>query len=748
MANATEIEREQDYFDSALDEREKRRASYLSYGAAAANKGAAAHLGAAGKRFADKLVDPDEAVAHSKFELADEAFYVGYNTIFGPQGDALVMSWLTPFARELQRATPDSPGDVLVKRMFETTKNVIDRISDLIYADVAANLEQLSEAARHGVDDALLRDLERGRSEEMSDIVRTIEAAQIELISYPVDRLLVVQGGPGTGKSAVALHRVPWLIQNDDIDPGDILVVGPTDTFTNYIRRVLPRLVEGDILQLSLRRLGPLRSDRRDEPLETARIKGQDRMAVLIERALQLRVRFPADAQFLQIGSNGPSLDRATVEAQLEALRPASSYSQGRQSMRAWLIRQVEQAALARNPRASVQVDLAAVDNTLERVWPQLTPQQFLQDLLGSAARLGDAAGDDFTAREVQRLYRQSAQRLALETWSDSDVALLDEAADRIGGDTPQYAHIVVDEAQDLSPMQMRSISRRSRTGSYTVVGDIAQSTGPWARETWDDLIQALQQDHAAAIEELAFGYRVPAEIYALAEKLLPLIAPGLTPPKVVRPAPEPPKLVRSEDEDDLFDDAVVAVQAHAGQGRFVGMVVAPEHVGRVTSALRAKDINFSNADEGQLGVSVNVVSAAEAKGLEFDAVVVVEPAAIAAIDNSGLRLLYIALTRATKYLTVVHARAFEPLGLDGSEDPTDENESYVESLFITQPAPPRPPTTPIQVAHSSTGHGKLSPLLKGAAAGIADQIKTGVSADAWAELLDEVRRQLGLDSD
>lgn len=768
MADAQELTEEQAYFDRAWECREATRHSAESArGEGHRYDGKA--IVQQNKDYAEQLAGPDVAVAHGAIALEDgEVLYIGRNSIWDESRDILVVNWRTEIGELYERATVQDTCGVARKRTFKTDRNRILDFEDAVFADLASRVAELSDLEISGVDDALLDDLDTGRTGAMRDIVRTIQASQSGLIRHPADALLLVQGGPGTGKSAVALHRASWLLFNESgLRPERMLVVGPSETFTNYIKDVLPGLGDAQVPQTNLRRLGPQKSSRREESPETARLKGEERMAGLLERALHLRIRLAGNDPELVIGTGWPRLaiPRAELETQLDALRKMPSYAAGRTAMRTWLTQRatellVEESEFVR----TVEVDQQAVDQALERIWPQLSAQQFLRDLLGSQARLQEAAGDAFTAGDIGRLHRQSAGNLAAETWSDTDVALLDEADYLIRRTTDRYDHIVLDEAQDLSPMQLRSIRRRSSNGRYTVVGDIAQSTGPWARDTWDDVVEGLRKDAPVVYEELDYGYRVPREIYEIAAKLLPLMAPELTPLTVVRPAPEPPAFILDDGDHDLAEETVTAIEEHAVKGRFIGVVVAPEYKADLAEELSRRGINFADADKGSLGASVNLISATEAKGLEFDAVVVVEPAAIADIGDKGLRLLYIALTRATKYLTVVHARAFEPLGLEGAPAQAAPEPTYTERLFLgateaTRTVPRPSSRTSIQdsllevvpvvtgerpdVSGTSTTNGALSPLLVGAARGIADQIRDDVHPDKWPALLEEITRQL-----
>jgi DNA helicase IV len=230
---------------------------------------------------------------------------------------------------------------------------------------------------------------------------------------------------------------------------------------------------------------------------------------------------------------------------------------------------------------------------------------------------------------------------------------LLDEVDDLVNGVERRYAHVVVDEAQDLSPMQLRSVARRNATGSMTLVGDIAQSTGAWARDDWDEVTRHLPDTQPVAVRTLRYGYRVPRQVYELAARLLAVAAPTVPPPEVVRDGPAEPGIHRVELVDRAGQVAAIAT-ARAADGQFVGIVCPPRCRRETEAALAANGAAWSSAERGELGASINVVSPQEAKGLEFDAVVVVEPEQIVAADDRGFRLLYVALTRTTRYLDIV----------------------------------------------------------------------------------------------
>lgn len=760
-SDAIELAKEQKYFNDVWERREEIRSRTMA-GGLAGNRADQRALNQQNRGYLETLASPDTEVAHGSITLDDgEVLYVGRNTIFDHNRDALVINWRSKIGELYERATVRDPLGVTKKRTFHTevTNQIVD-FDDTVFADLVDRVSELSDLQLSGVNDALLDDLDSGRTGAMRDIVKTIQASQSELIRHDPKSLLVVQGGPGTGKSAVALHRVSWLLFNEEgLKPDDVLVIGPTDTFTHYIKNVLPGLGDDSVAQLSLRRLGPITSSRRMETPEVTAVKGQTRMAGLIQRALHLRVRFAGNDPALIIGNSRPPVEipRSDVERKLDELRNAPSYNAGRAQMRSWLADKVLLSEVRYGSRREAP-DAQAIDVALNRIWPNLSPQQFLQELLGSRDRLLAAAGNSFGAGDIAELHRQAAPSMAAETWSDADIALLDEADFRINGLTKRYKHIVVDEAQDLSPMQLRSIRRRSTFGYYTIVGDLAQATSPWAHDSWDPIITALKQSAPVTTHELDFGYRVPAEIYETAAKLLPLIAPQLKPLTVVRNAPEPPKFIRDNGDHDLIDETIEAIQDHTIKGRYLGVIVAPEHHSDLANELKRRGISFADADSGSLGASINLVAATEAKGLEFDAVVVVEPDAIAGIDDRGLRLLYIALTRATKYLTVVHARAFDLLGLEGAE-PLVPEVTNLQRVLDTSHEPP--PSTAISATStggssptnlqgaSQTPTSSTSPnrLIVAAASDIAVQLKEALPPAQWQVVLDEIARQLELNS-
>ncbi|MCY1138126.1 UvrD-helicase domain-containing protein [Actinoplanes sp. Pm04-4] len=661
---------EQKYFDHVSDHRERMRRRLLEAPTAAANAGAAARLRKDVEARLERLGGPDEAVAVGRMDDEDgDVLYVGHHTITDDDSEVLVVNWQAPAAARYYTATHADTAGLALKRTFECRGNLIESYSDVVFRQLAAAVAELEAP-----DDALLDDLNRDRTGQMQDIVRTIQAAQFDLIRAPLEQLLVVQGGPGTGKTAVALHRVSWLLFNyrDTLSAADVLIVGPTPTFTRYTRTVLPSLGDISVVQRDIGQFHPpVRRGRTEDP-EVVRLKGDGRLAGLLRRALYDRVGVPAGQPAVEAHLDGrPVVFTADEINQIVARsrQTPGSFTQQRQIFRSLMVNVGMDRA--RERRLGVRTPL---DQLIERIWPSFTAAAFLRELFGSRDRLIAAAGEAFTAREVALLHRRAGERITEEIWSEADLPLLDFLEGLLHGIDERYAHIVVDEAQDLSPMQLRSVAARSSSGSMTVVGDIAQSTGLWARDEWDDILEHLPSQLPQVTAELRYGYRVPRQVFELAERLLPVAAPGITAPQVVRDGPADP-VFRLVDDDGRAAVAVEAAMAHASHGRSVAIICPAVHRWAIESELAVRDVAWRAASRSELGQGVNLVSPHEAKGLEFDATVVVEPKDIIAEDERGHRLLYVALTRTTRYLHVVGVLppfgATEPLSLTGGEPST-----------------------------------------------------------------------------
>ncbi|MFF5294452.1 HelD family protein [Paractinoplanes globisporus] len=510
-------------------------------------------------------------------------------------------------------------------------------------------------------DDDLLADLGREQA-------ATIRAAQDDLVRAPLDRLLIIQGGPGTGKTMTALRRVAWLLDEGLLDDAETLVVGPSVAFARYTDDILTGWGYDRVEHRPVTALLPRVATVVEQPPHVTRLKGEARMARLLARAFEERPGLPSGelSSSIDIGGRTVNLDPVALKRVIDTAR-ASEASPGdrRILLRATL------AAGSRDPR----LVLEAADRLAERLWPSLDPQGFLRELFASRELLASAAGGEFTDREIESLYRPADDH----GWDEADRPLLDEAAHLIDGDPKGFGHVVLDEAQDLSPMQLRAICRRSATGSMTVIGDIAQSTGPWARDDWNDLVAQLPSAQPHEHRELRFGYRIPRQIFDLAAELLPMAAPSVPAPTTVRDSSADPVIVPAEPAD-RGSLVAAAAAGHAEQGRTVAVICPARCRDEIIAGLDAEGLTWHTAGEGP---GIALLAPHEAKGLEFDAAVVVEPGHILDDDPRGHRLLYIALTRSTSHLHLIGAPEDLPI-----EQPPPVFRELVEEVSA-EPAPP-----------------------------------------------------------
>jgi DNA helicase IV len=488
----------------------------------------------------------------------------------------------------------------------------------------------------------------------MRDIVATIQSDQYRLITAEPDGALVVQGGPGTGKTAVGLHRASWLLYTHRERLRRVLVVGPNPTFMDYVSHVLPTLGEEAVEQRAVTELLDGIEVGREEETDVALLKGDPRLREVVARAVEVAV-VPAPEELVTLvdGVYIRVRERDVAALLEEALDAGAPLGLARERFRMAVLRRFyERYGELLGPRALRSFDDLEralrrggfLTRWLDRVLPLPQPEKLVARLLTSPAALEAASEGVLEADERKLLLRDRPRRMSDLTWSDQDVALLDEARTLIAGAPRSYGHVIVDEAQDLSPMQLLAISRRAVDGSLTILGDVAQATGPVVYRRWQELEPYLPHEAETEIEELRHAYRVPAEIMDFALPLLDRIAPEVEPPLAYRKGGDPPRLVQVG-EDELLETALREAVALEGLEGLVAVIVPR---------------SFSVADS----FPFPVLTPRQAKGLEFDHVVVVEPAAIEDGGDRGLRELYVALTRPTKTLVVVHARPL-PDGLD-----------------------------------------------------------------------------------
>jgi DNA helicase IV len=583
-------------------------------------------------------------------------WYVGRRHVEDDRGDPMVVDWRADVAVPFYRATAVDPLGQRRRRRFMMTGRRLDDLVDEVFDDPDS-----VDAAHHGgIPDPLLAELERERTGEMRDIVATIAAEQDEVIRAPLATCLVVQGGPGTGKTAVGLHRAAFLLYEHrrELDAAGVLVVGPNPIFLRYIAQVLPSLGETAVRQTTLERLlaGTAYRRRGRDADDAARLKGDARLAAVLARAVSTSVQ-PPDTRLEAVTTWGTiRLDAdAVFEAVADVHDRGVPHNVGRAALRTRLVRLARQELVARRGEEVASVE--AVDASLrtdrrwqravDRIWPALSAASLVRRLLTNHNALRAAGAGLLDADEQALLLRPPTKRVSEEPWTVDDLALLDEAEALLAGPPPAYGHVVVDEAQDLSAMGFRALARRSPARSMTVLGDLAQATAPAAQSSWDDVVGHLGTPATARRADLDLGYRVPAAIVDVANRLLTEAAPGVTPCRSVRLDGRPPRFLAVEatlGTDGVRDRVASAVAELGGRYPSVAVIGPP---GLAPAAHRLP--------------GATVLAPPDAKGLEFDAVVVVEPAAIAGGTAQGLRLLYVALTRAVQELIVVHAGPLPP---------------------------------------------------------------------------------------
>ena len=640
---------EQAYVDRAYAFLERMREVVGRAADAADGEVAQAALDAwAAKRLAT-FEDAERGLAFGRldFEAVERPLYVGRRWVHDDEGEQVVVNWQAPAARPFYTATPRDPHGVTLRRRFRAQGR---RLIDL--ADEALDGSALDGAS---VNDFLLEELERSRDTHMRDIVATIQADQYRLITREPDRPLVIQGGPGTGKTAVGLHRASWLVytERERNARSRVLVVGPNRTFMEYVSHVLPALGEGSVEQLAVSELVPGVEPTLVDSPEVARLKADTRLAEVLARAAELKLEPRPEELILKLEG---AYVRVRVREQLALLEEIRAEhgrtAAARERFRMAVVRQfyseygrILQGAAVRDAE---QVERALnaggyLKRVADRAWPPVTADRLVRSLFTTPAFLAEAAGGILNEAE-QRLLRRRGPG-----WSDADVALIDEAHALVGQPPRTYDHVIVDEAQDLTPMQLRMIARRAREGALTILGDVAQGTGAVAYGSWDDVLPHLPRGDEAEVAELRHAYRVPREIMDVALPLLDTIAPAIERPLAYRVGGADP-VVRRVDEAALLAEAYREAARLARDG-LVAVIVPDELVEPALAHESAFD-------------SVPLLTPRAAKGLEFDHVVVVEPALVAAREQ-GLRELYVALTRPTTTLVVVHSRPL-PVALSG----------------------------------------------------------------------------------
>lgn len=582
-----------------------------------------------------------------------ERFYIGRRHVHDHDGDPMVIDWRAPVSQPFYRASKKDPLDVGLRRRFGYTRGEITAYED----------EHLSDPDEAAATSKLLQqEIERPRVGPMRDIVATIQPEQDEIVRSGLGGTVCVQGGPGTGKTAVGLHRVAYLLyaHRERLARTGTLVIGPNRSFLHYIEQVLPALGELAVRQATVDDLVAHVEVSGTDDAAAAVLKGDARMAEVLKRAVYSHVTMPAEPVIVVRGSRKWRVPAYEIEGIVrELLDRDIRYGAAREALPQRIAHvvlvQMERSGEAPDDRVQDAVARnAAVKAAVKAIWPPVDPAKLVLRLLTDADFLA-AHAEGILDEDEQRtiLWSKPVRSVKSAKWSAADAVLIDETTDIVER-THSLGHVVLDEAQDLSPMQYRAVGRRCSTGSATVLGDLAQGTTPWATRSWDEALAHLGKSDGV-IEELTAGFRVPTDVITYASRLLPHIAPGLTPVASVR---ENPGFFDLRETSDTAEVVAACEELLRNEGS-TGLIVADARVPELASALTAAGIGFlAPGEETTAETRLTLVPASLAKGLEYDYVVLDEPQAVVdgePDERTGLRRLYVALTRAVSGLIVTH---------------------------------------------------------------------------------------------
>jgi DNA helicase IV len=583
-----------------------------------------------------------------------EQFYIGRRHVHDADGDPMVIDWRAPVSQPFYRASKKDPMDVGLRRRFGYTGGDLTAYED-------EHLSDPQETAR--TSRLLQQEIERPRVGPMRDIVATIQPEQDEIVRSGLGGTVCVQGGPGTGKTAVGLHRVAYLLyaHRERLARTGTLVIGPNRSFLHYIEQVLPALGELAVQQATVDDLVAHVEVRGTDEAAAAVVKGDARMAEVLRRALYSHVTLPSEPVVVVRGSRRWRVPAYELEEVVrELLERDIRYGAAREALpqriaHAVLV-QMERAGEAPDDRVQDAVARnSAVKAAVKALWPAVDPAKLVLRLLTDADFLAEHAEGILDEDEQKTiLWVKPVRSVKAARWSSADAVLIDEAADLIQR-THSLGHVVLGEAQDLSPMQYRSVGRRCTTGSATVLGDLAQGTTPWATRSWDEALAHLGK-REGVIEELTAGFRVPTDVITYASRLLPHIAPGLTPVASVR---ENPGFFEVRAVTETAEVVAACEELLLSEGS-TGLIAADARIPALAEALTAAGLpHLAPGEETTRETRLTLVPASLAKGLEYDYVVLDEPQAVVdgePDERTGLRRLYVTLTRAVSGLIVTHS--------------------------------------------------------------------------------------------
>lgn len=646
----------------------------------------------------EQLEIGDQALSFGGIDFNGEigevvSFHIGRLAVADDDLDPLVIDWRAPVAEPFYRATGKNPMDLARRRHFNVSHRMITAIEDEIFdpQEFADSLESDVTNTNVSGPNSLYAAVTKARTGRMVDIVATIQSQQDEVIRAPLSEMLVVQGGPGTGKTAVALHRAAYLLYTHRLrlERQGVLVVAPSRIFARYIDHVLPSLGETGVEILTIESLAGFgESTRVDSPFQEA-LKGDLRMATVIAKAIKDRQRpLKHDEQLTYGGFNLIMSPGDTIEAIRIARRRSGSHNQRRKFVESFLAVRIAEKYLAKKESfarddsseseiesvvwdsdsdTSVRTENDAIreasrkikkdpnfQRIIQRIWPKLTPETFLGDLFSHLPLIRLAGKDVLSPKECALLHRSSIDSEKIDTWSRSDLVLLNEARTHLGSyykkakdkeEDRGYGHVIIDEAQDLSPMTARMIGRYSLAGSMTIVGDVAQSTSPFGLRTWQEIVAPFPRTKEMNIVELGVNYRTPHEVMKIANGILKEFAPNLVPAESIRYSEQPVEIVQvgSGSFEKILVDTIRREMSNVHPG--IVALIAPHDQ---KESLKKDLANAGLPVSSDIDESLTVLSINEAKGLEFDSVIIVGANRLLVSDKTNLQALFVATTRTT----------------------------------------------------------------------------------------------------
>ncbi|TDO47019.1 DNA helicase IV [Kribbella sp. VKM Ac-2571] len=584
-----------------------------------------------------------------------QTYYLGRRHISDAIGrPPMVIDWRAPVSASFYQASAVEPRGIDVRRRFGWSGNRLTSFEDEHLRTSSGDGSGGGSGDGFGgsASELVRREIERARVGPMRDIVATIQPEQDTLVRTGLDVSVCIQGAPGTGKTAVGLHRAAYLLyaHRSRLERNGVLVLGPNRAFLHYISAVLPTLGEVDVEQTTIEQLLDREVRAVDDPIAAA-IKHDVRMAEVLRRAVYGRIGRPAQAVVVRDESYKWRVSQHEFAEMVdEAEADATTYSTGRERVIARLVAAVQRQAEARGQNCNgvwLRRMARGVTPYVEEVWPALKADEVLAEYLSDPSQVGI-----LTAEEQRAIAWSRPRKAKSARWTAADAVLLDEVSALLER-SPTYGHVIVDEAQDLSPMQCRAIARRSEHTSITVLGDLAQGTTAWAADDWATQLRHLGKP-AAEIVALSTGYRVPGTVVELANRLLDALDVAVPPTRSFRSDGE----LTITRVDDVAAACVESIRRALSVEGSIGVIAADHHLPAVSDALKAAGIESSAADgDGR----VAVVPASLAKGLEYDHVIALEPSEIVASETRGLNRLYVVLTRAVSRLDILHSRELPP---------------------------------------------------------------------------------------